>query len=177
MLVVGPEIVISSVIVRLLTLNSPERKCMLLDGRISGGGQQQLKKSKDSLRAKFRLRIDSRLAANKSKGKRKGHDLCMVEMLRPCTVKKSSRVGRLVTCCKCWFFGAEKGFAKRLVLENLCPVIARSGLGGAVSVRNGHVMSFACCRCGVLRLRRLTRCTSVAVLNYLRLPFRCKTRC
>ena len=112
MLVAGPEIVLSSVIVRLLTLNSPERKCMLLDARISGGGQQQLKKSKDSLRAKFRLRVDSRLAANKSKGKRKGHDLCMVEMLRPCTVKKSSRVGRLVTCCKCWFFGAEKGVCK-----------------------------------------------------------------
>ena len=40
------------------------------------GGQQQLKESKDALRAKLRLRADSRLAANKSKSKRKGRDLC-----------------------------------------------------------------------------------------------------
>ena len=33
-------------------------------------------------------------------------------MLRPCRVKRSSRVGRVVTCRKCWVYGAEKGIIK-----------------------------------------------------------------
>ena len=85
---------------------------MLLDGLILGKGGSNISKKAKIPCVLLRLRADSRLAANKSKGKRKGHDLCMVEMLRPCKVKRSSRVGRVVTCRKCWVYGAEKGIIK-----------------------------------------------------------------
>ena len=48
----------------------------------------------------------------------------MVEMLRPCKVKRSSRVGRVVTCRKCWVHGTEKE-----IISVKCPGKPEPGSG------------------------------------------------
>ena len=81
--------------------------------RFREGGDEQLKDSRDVLRDKLRARVDKRLADNRTAGKHNGHELCMVEMSRPCKIKKSSRIARVVTCKSCWDFGTEKSVTSK----------------------------------------------------------------